>query len=289
LLRVIKFFNLLGNPKNDANIQGDPYKTLFIYKLDYKTDERKLKREFEMYGPIKRVKVVRDLEGNSRGYAFIEFEHKSDFKNAYKKADRKRIDENRVSVDYERGRTEKNWKPRRFGGGKGECRVVPAWLEKELNMVKEYYPELMTKYKSFSSAPEETPRKRSRSRNRSQEKDKEKESKGIIVNDENFQNTSCSLIENMNVNMTSHVEVVDSGNFESSITQNMEVDQIQRMNGVSITRDHSNEDHKKHKKDKKEKRDKKEKKEKKEKKSKKDKKERKEKRSDKELEVGEIA
>ncbi|TKR67077.1 hypothetical protein L596_023283 [Steinernema carpocapsae] len=41
---------------------------------------------------------------------------------AYKKADGIKIDGRRVVVDYERGRTQKNWLPRRLGGGKGDSR-----------------------------------------------------------------------------------------------------------------------------------------------------------------------
>lgn len=116
-----------------------------------------------MYGPIKRVKIIKDKNEKSRGYAFVEYEHKSDFKNAYKKGDRKRIDESRVHVDYERGRTEKNWRPRRFGGGKGELRPYPSWLEKELNDIKEFFPELLIKNRK--EIKDESPqRKRSRSR-----------------------------------------------------------------------------------------------------------------------------
>lgn len=33
-----------------------------------------------------------------------------------------KIDGRRVVVDYERGRTQKNWLPRRLGGGKGNTR-----------------------------------------------------------------------------------------------------------------------------------------------------------------------
>ncbi|CAG9530161.1 unnamed protein product [Cercopithifilaria johnstoni] len=41
---------------------------------------------------------------------------------AYKKADGMKIDGRRVVVDYERGRTQKSWLPRRLGGGKGDTR-----------------------------------------------------------------------------------------------------------------------------------------------------------------------
>ena len=47
--------------------------------------------------------------GKSRGYAFIEFEHKNDMKLAYKNADGKKIEGKRVVVDVERGRTVPTW------------------------------------------------------------------------------------------------------------------------------------------------------------------------------------
>ncbi|MCL7047184.1 hypothetical protein MKW94_027265 [Papaver nudicaule] len=43
------------DPNSDPNISGDPYKTLFVARLNYETTEHRLKREFEAYGPIKRV------------------------------------------------------------------------------------------------------------------------------------------------------------------------------------------------------------------------------------------
>ena len=47
--------------------------------------------------------------GKSRGYAFIEFEHKADMKEAYKRAEGKKLDGRRLVVDVERGRTTQNW------------------------------------------------------------------------------------------------------------------------------------------------------------------------------------
>lgn len=45
------------DPQNDASATGDPYKTLFVARLSYETSESRLKREFETYGPIKRVGI----------------------------------------------------------------------------------------------------------------------------------------------------------------------------------------------------------------------------------------
>jgi len=111
------------DPHKDPNAQGDPFKTLFVARISYDTTEKKLKREFEVFGSIKRVRMIYDQKGKPRGYAFIEYEHERDLKNAYKQGDGKKIDGRRVMVDVERGRTVENWLPRRLGGGRGPGRV----------------------------------------------------------------------------------------------------------------------------------------------------------------------
>ncbi|KAJ9147092.1 hypothetical protein P3X46_029294 [Hevea brasiliensis] len=112
------------DPNNDPNISGDPYKTLFVARLNYETTESRIKREFESHGPIKRVRLITDKVTNKpRGYAFIEYMHTRDMKAAYKQADGWKLDDRRVLVDVERGRTVPNWRPRRLGGGLGTTRV----------------------------------------------------------------------------------------------------------------------------------------------------------------------
>ncbi len=109
------------NPSEDPNIEGDPLKTLFVARLAPDAlSERKLRREFEEYGPIKRITIIHDKKtGTPRGYAFIEYEDKDDMKEAYKCTDGMRIEGKRVVVDVERGRTVPGWLPRRLGGGRG--------------------------------------------------------------------------------------------------------------------------------------------------------------------------
>ncbi|MQK22243.1 hypothetical protein EI013_28155, partial [Escherichia coli] len=46
------------DPHKDPNISGDPYKTLFVARLSYETNESRIKREFESYGAIKRVGIL---------------------------------------------------------------------------------------------------------------------------------------------------------------------------------------------------------------------------------------
>ncbi|MCJ1354274.1 MAG: hypothetical protein MMC33_004261 [Icmadophila ericetorum] len=108
------------DPAKDDKAESDPFKTLFVGRISYDATEKKLRREFEEYGPIKHIRLVNEKRsGKPRGYAFIEYEHKNDMKTAYKMADGRKVEGRRVIVDVERGRTVPNWRPRRLGGGKG--------------------------------------------------------------------------------------------------------------------------------------------------------------------------
>ncbi|KAI9033361.1 hypothetical protein DFJ74DRAFT_601278 [Hyaloraphidium curvatum] len=111
------------DPSSDPNVKSDPYRTLFVGRLSYETTEKTLAQAFETYGAIRTVTVVKDKEGKSRGYGFVEFESERDLKNAFNDADGMKIDGRRCVVDVERGRTVKGWKPRRLGGGLGGTRV----------------------------------------------------------------------------------------------------------------------------------------------------------------------
>jgi len=119
------------DPHKDSNAVGDPFRTLFVARVSYDTTEKKLKREFEVFGSIKRVRMVYDQKGKPRGYAFVEYEHERDLKNAYKQGDGKKIDGRRVMVDVERGRTVEGWLPRRLGGGRGPGRVGKPGKKKQ--------------------------------------------------------------------------------------------------------------------------------------------------------------
>ncbi|XP_077525700.1 uncharacterized protein LOC144137633 [Haemaphysalis longicornis] len=113
----------LWDPYNNAAGTMDPFKTLFVARINYDTSESKLRREFEVFGAIKKIVIVHNkITGKPRGYAFVEYEHERDMHSAYKHADGKKIDGRRVLVDVERGRTVKGWLPRRLGGGLGGTR-----------------------------------------------------------------------------------------------------------------------------------------------------------------------
>ncbi len=73
-------------------------------RLSYDTSEKKLRREFEQFGPIRSIRMVSDLVGGARGYAFVEFEKEEDMTQAVKRWDGRKIDGRRVLLDVERGR-----------------------------------------------------------------------------------------------------------------------------------------------------------------------------------------
>jgi U1 small nuclear ribonucleoprotein len=99
------------------------YNTLFVGRLAYEVTERKLLREMESFGPVKDIRIVKDHDGKSRGYAVVEFMHEEDMKRAYRAADGMRIEGRDIVVDVERGHTVPTWLPRRLGGGLGGTRL----------------------------------------------------------------------------------------------------------------------------------------------------------------------
>lgn len=169
-------------PSKDPNVEGDPFKTLFVSRLSYDVTERKLKREFEEYGPIKSIRLVHDKNsGKPRGYAFVEFEHKNDMKQAYKMADGRKIEDKRVLVDVERGRTVPNWRPRRLGGGKGgDARLVarpPKDLKRQFvaRLVERALAEKERLERKDVVEREEKPADRSREPERDRERERERD------------------------------------------------------------------------------------------------------------------
>jgi U1 small nuclear ribonucleoprotein len=108
------------DPLADPHSAGtDAFKTLFVANLCHRTEEADLRKVFERYGPVKRVRIIQ-----GRGYAFVEFSRTSDMKAAYKECDGKVVLGREIIVDYERARTVDGWLPRRLGGGKGKTRAT---------------------------------------------------------------------------------------------------------------------------------------------------------------------
>ncbi|KAG7666370.1 uncharacterized protein J8A68_000091 [[Candida] subhashii] len=107
--------------KNEKEFMKDPYRTVFISRLDYQLTELDISSAFSKYGVIESIRIIRDHQGKSRGYGFIVYERDVDAKNVISELSRSGLQLNgrNVLVDMERGRIIRNWRPRRLGGGEG--------------------------------------------------------------------------------------------------------------------------------------------------------------------------
>jgi len=106
--------------KPNKDVIGDPEKTVFVARLNPKTNEETLESVFSEYGEIERLRLVRDIvTGYSKSYAFIEYVQEKSATKAQIEANNIEIDGCEIFVDYECERTLKGWIPRRLGGGFG--------------------------------------------------------------------------------------------------------------------------------------------------------------------------
>jgi U1 small nuclear ribonucleoprotein 70kDa len=72
-------------PSEDPKVKGDALKTLFVSRLSYDVKEQDLEREFGRFGPIERIRMVKDESTSKpkkphKGYAFIVYERERDMK-----------------------------------------------------------------------------------------------------------------------------------------------------------------------------------------------------------------
>lgn len=76
-------------------------KTLHL-QLDYKVDSKKLKQVFKLAGKVQSVDLSVDKEGNSRGFAVIEYDHPVEAVQAISMFDRQMLFERRMTVRLDR-------------------------------------------------------------------------------------------------------------------------------------------------------------------------------------------
>lgn len=129
------------NPFNDPNIISIPEKTILVANLPYKYNEEILAKVFRIYGKIENIRIIKK-NNFSLGYGFIEYKNKDDCERAYEKAYNIILDNRKIIVDYEKGRTKKNFIPIKFGGKPPKNRRLSQKLEDELEEVYQEYPEL---------------------------------------------------------------------------------------------------------------------------------------------------
>jgi transformer-2 protein len=97
---------------------------LGVFGLNFQTEERDLRRAFEKYGKLDKVKLVTDPRTNrSRGFAFIYFDKVEDAEDAKDRVHGSTIDGNHVRVEYSISNREHNPTPGVYMGrrnnGKG--------------------------------------------------------------------------------------------------------------------------------------------------------------------------
>lgn len=107
--------------KQEREFMKDPFRTVFIARLDYNLTELDISRAFARYGMIESIKIIRDKQGKSRGYGFVVYERNPDAVACVNDLSRTglKLGNRPILVDIERSRVLKNWRPRRLGGGEG--------------------------------------------------------------------------------------------------------------------------------------------------------------------------
>jgi RNA recognition motif-containing protein len=75
---------------------------LFYLQLDYKVDAKKLKQVFKLAGKVVSLELSLDKEGNSRGFAVVEFDHPVEAVQAISLFDRQVLFDRRMTVRLDR-------------------------------------------------------------------------------------------------------------------------------------------------------------------------------------------
>ncbi|XP_026326051.1 heterogeneous nuclear ribonucleoprotein M isoform X2 [Hyposmocoma kahamanoa] len=85
------------------NVQPPLVKKVFVANLDYKADRAKIKEVFKMAGKVRNIDLAVDKDGNSRGFAVIEYDHPVEAVQAISMFDKQTLYERRMTVRMDRG------------------------------------------------------------------------------------------------------------------------------------------------------------------------------------------
>lgn len=106
--------------KPNKNIHSKPENTIFVAKLHKNVTQDTLLKAFSEFGTIKSCSLIKDIiTGDSKGYAFIEYENERSAARAYRNGHNILLGNQKILVDYECERLLPGWIPRRLGGGFG--------------------------------------------------------------------------------------------------------------------------------------------------------------------------
>ncbi|XP_059055698.1 myelin expression factor 2 [Achroia grisella] len=92
---------------DSISVQPPLVKKVFVANLDYKADRAKIKEVFKMAGKVRNIDLAVDKDGNSRGFAVIEYDHPVEAVQAISMFDKQMLYERRMTVRMDRGVSDK--------------------------------------------------------------------------------------------------------------------------------------------------------------------------------------
>ena len=93
---------------------------IYIGNLAYETREEELRSEFEVYGEVQEVTVVRDRDtGRSRGFGFVEMPTSTEAESAISALNGREVGGRTLTVNEARARQPRGPGGGGFGGGGG--------------------------------------------------------------------------------------------------------------------------------------------------------------------------
>ncbi|XP_028173184.1 myelin expression factor 2-like [Ostrinia furnacalis] len=92
---------------DSINVQPPLVKKVFVANLDYKADRAKIKEIYKMAGKVRNIDLAVDKDGNSRGFAVIEYDHPVEAVQAISMFDKQMLYDRRMTVRMDRGLSDK--------------------------------------------------------------------------------------------------------------------------------------------------------------------------------------
>ncbi|XP_043285588.1 polyadenylate-binding protein 4-like [Venturia canescens] len=105
--------NVTNPPANPENWSENTGFCLHIANLDRTIDDRQLRTEFEEFGPLREVKIIKEQQLRvvlSKGYAFVTFVHENDARRAIEEKNNRAIGRQIVRVSISRGKKKTSFK-----------------------------------------------------------------------------------------------------------------------------------------------------------------------------------
>jgi RNA recognition motif-containing protein len=92
---------------------------IYVGSLSYKATEEDLKKEFEGFGQVESVNIIKDrYSGESRGFGFVEMPNKDEAQSAIEGLNGRELKGRKISVNEARPRSEGYRGGGRRGGGR---------------------------------------------------------------------------------------------------------------------------------------------------------------------------